>query len=241
MIKKFVFAVLCFLPSFSVCAQSPDDPLPESSIKINLPHSNRTKDNLADSLLDYLLAKGFASVENAKIGYSFFELQTGGLLYFKDFSIQLTKSGVEGGLVFKSMTISVKELLRFFSTKTVTFGKVDIQGATADIAVGKQKKRFLFTADEIHMTDTDLLQIGDNDGTPELQTVFSVAAVDVSNAWYANPDKCFGARSVQLKNMEIHNGPSAGITFRSAVADSQTFANFGEMGRVTEKACGKRR
>lgn len=240
MIKKFVFAVLCCLPAFSAGAQSPDTPLPESDFKITLPQSGRTKDNIADIVLDFLLTKAFARLKNAAVSYDFFELGEGGTLHFSNFALQLDKPSVSGKITFKKLSVGAKELLAFLETHAVMLGRIDVQDAAAELTVGEQPKKVAFSARNLSVEQLRLARFSHK---PQDKSNEEIAAQKVSgaNALYTTPSHCYRADSFSAENAALRVVEPFGVTFENALLNQKSVASPDEAVRAAENACGKRR
>ena len=237
MIKTILTVFLCLAFALPVRAQSDNAPLPEAEYKISVPHSERTKANIADSLLDFLLIKAFSRLKDISVSYDFFELQPQGVLHFTGFSIQMNRASAQGNVKFSSFTVDAKELLSFLNTRTVALGKVEMRGVSADLRVGHDKTAVQFDAASIGLTQLRLLSLDENSKN-EAITVESAVLSDVR---YASKSKCHTARNIAATNIQIRSEPPKGVFFDSAVVDSKNYATVGEIGIATEKACGKRR
>lgn len=237
MIKTILAVFLCFAFALPVRAQTDDTPLPEAEYKISVPHSERTKANFADSLLDFLLTKAFSRLKDISVSYDFFELQPQGVLHFTGFSIQMNRASAQGNVSFSSFTVDAKELLSFLDTRAVALGKIEMRGVSADLRVGHDKTAVRFDADSIGLTQLRLLSLAEDSKN---EAVTAESAV-LSNVRYVSKSKCHTARNIAATNIQIRSEPPKGVFFDSAVVDSESFATVGEIGTATEKACGKRR
>ena len=240
MIKKFVFALLCCLPAFSADAQSPDTPLPEADFKITLPQSGRTKDNIADIVLDFLLTKAFSRLKNATVSYDFFELGEQGMLHFSNFSLQLEKPSVSGKITFKKLTIGAKELLAFLETHAVMLGKVAVQDAVAGLTIGKQQKKVVFTARELSVEQLRLARFS-HDSKDKSNEEIAAQRVSGTKALYKTPSHCYRADSFSAENTVVRVVEPFGVTFENARLNQKSVSSPDEAMRAAENACGKRR
>ena len=237
MIKKLAAVFFCIVFALPVRAQTDDTPLPEAEYKLSIPHSERTKANLADSLLDFLLTQAFSRLKDISVSYDFFELQPQGVLHFTNFSIQMNRASAQGNVKFASFTVDAKELLSFLNTRAVALGKIEMQGVLANLHVGSGKTAVQFGADSVALTQVRLMSLSE-DSKNEAITVESAV---LSSVRYVSKSKCHFARNIAATNIQIRVEPPKGVFFDSAVVDSKTYATVGEIGIATEKACGKRR
>ncbi len=240
MIKKTIFAALCCLLPFPVCAQSPDTPLPEADFKINLPQSGRTKDNIADIVLDFLLTKAFARLKDATVAYDFFEVGEQGMLNFSNFSLELAKPSAKGTIIFKKMSVGAKELLAFLETHTVMLGQVSVRDVVADLTVGAKQKKIRFTAQSLTVEQLRLARFS-HDSQDKSNEELAAQKVSGTNARYTDASKCYQADDFSAENTVVRVVAPFGVSFDNAVLNKKRQTSVAEAVRAAENACGKRR
>ena len=117
---KITFFVLNFIFTQSVSAAQTDQivkqvdlnaPAPESPIQIRIPHSDRTRENLLDSILDFILIHYFKHFKNTEISYEFFEIDRNYDLNFTNFTVKVTHPDVTGTIVISKVTVKFDEFL----------------------------------------------------------------------------------------------------------------------------------
>ena len=111
---KIMFFVFVFVgtaePSLAeTSAVDPNMPAPESPIKLRIPHSNRTRANLLDAVIDFALTQYFKLFKNATISYDFFEIDTNYDLNFTNFSIKLHQPSLNGTISAPKIKVNFKE------------------------------------------------------------------------------------------------------------------------------------
>ncbi|MCQ2915048.1 MAG: hypothetical protein MJ247_07640 [Alphaproteobacteria bacterium] len=126
----------------------PNEPLPESNVRINIPHSNRTKDNMLESFMDFTFNKVFSSFEDLEIKYSSFEMVGFTLIKFKDVNIKSNKTLAKGKIHFDTLTLDAQILVNPRNSDEKHWGSIIAYNTRANLILDNGNHKFSGTIKE---------------------------------------------------------------------------------------------
>lgn len=202
---KFILIILLALPTYAqdTVYHDPNEPLPDGPVKINLPHSSRTKDNLGEAFADFLLTKGFQSITWADISYDFFEIEDKLTLKFTNFKIDFRKHEISevtsGTMLFGTLRIDFKQLLTYFKTKEPTIGDLRIEKfSTQNLKIQNHPHPYTFSADKIRIINSKSVNTS---RTNDFLAPSSIMRLEIEEADIENGKVLFNKKKYRAKNL----------------------------------------
>lgn len=233
------FKIMLFLFAFTGAAASsraqtpaadPDAPAPEASIKLRIPHSQRTKENILDSVLDFAFVQFFKLFKNTKVSYDFFEIDTNYDLNFTGFTIQITRPDLQGSIVFAKVKVNLREFLASIKEKRLTVSQLELTGASADMTLtekkedGEQKRSLKYSAEKTIMKDILMPVVKDAQNKTQDVTVGALRAEKVSLS-LSNPREKYVVSSVGIKDLVLSGERLDTVSFSSAETGGKVYTD----------------
>lgn len=230
MLFLFVFAGVAGTSRAQTPAGDPNAPAPEASLKLRIPHSQRTKDNILDSVLDFAFVQYFKLFKNAKISYDFFEVDKNYDLNFTGFTIQITRPDLQGNIVFAKAKINLSEFLAFIKGKQLMVSQIELIGPSADMTLiekkqgGEQKRSLKYSAEKMTMKNILMPIIKDTQNKKQSMTVGTVSA-EKASLNLSNPREKYAASSAEIKDFVLSEEGIDRISFSSAETGGKVYTD----------------
>lgn len=230
MLFLFVFAGVAGTSRAQTPAGDPNAPAPEASLKLRIPHSQRTKDNILDSVLDFAFVQYFKLFKNAKISYDFFEIDKNYDLNFTGFTIQITRPDLQGNIVFAKAKINLSEFLAFIKGKQLMVSQIELIGSSADMTLiekkqgGEQKRSLKYSAEKMTMKNILMPIIKDTQNKKQSMTVGTVSA-EKASLGLSNPREKYAASSAEIKDFVLSEEGIDRISFSSAETGGKVYTD----------------
>lgn len=230
MLFLFVFAGVAGTSRAQTPAGDPNAPAPEASLKLRIPHSQRTKDNILDSVLDFAFVQYFKLFKNAKISYDFFEIDKNYDLNFTGFTIQITRPDLQGNIVFPKAKINLSEFLAFIKGKQLMVSQIELTGPSADMTLiekkqgGEQKRSLKYSAEKMTMKNILMPIIKDTQNKKQSMTVGTVSA-EKASLNLSNPREKYAASSAEIKDFVLSEEGIDRISFSSAETGGKVYTD----------------
>lgn len=230
MLFLFVFAGVAGTSRAQTPAGDPNAPAPEASLKLRIPHSQRTKDNILDSVLDFAFIQYFKLFKNAKISYDFFEIDKNYDLNFTGFTIQITRPDLQGNIVFPKAKINLSEFLAFIKGKQLMVSQIELIGSSADMTLiekkqgGEQKRSLKYSAEKMTMKNILMPIIKDTQNKKQSMTVGTVSA-EKASLNLSNPREKYAASSAEIKDFVLSEEGIDRISFSSAETGGKVYTD----------------
>ncbi len=230
MLFLFVFAGVAGTSRAQTPAGDPNAPAPEASLKLRIPHSQRTKDNILDSVLDFAFVQYFKLFKNAKISYDFFEIDKNYDLNFTGFTIQITRPDLQGNIVFAKAKINLSEFLAFIKGKQLMVSQIELIGSSADMTLiekkqgGEQKRSLKYSAEKMTMKNILMPIIKDTQNKKQSMTVGTVSA-EKASLNLSNPREKYAASSAEIKDFVLSEEGIDRISFSSAETGGKVYTD----------------
>lgn len=230
MLFLFVFAGVAGTSRAQTPAGDPNAPAPEASLKLRIPHSQRTKDNILDSVLDFAFIQYFKLFKNAKISYDFFEIDKNYDLNFTGFTIQITRPDLQGNIVFPKAKINLSEFLAFIKGKQLMVSQIELTGPSADMTLiekkqgGEQKRSLKYSAEKMTMKNILMPIIKDTQNKKQSMTVGTVSA-EKASLNLSNPREKYAASSAEIKDFVLSEEGIDRISFSSAETGGKVYTD----------------
>lgn len=206
----------------------PNAPAPEAAIKLRIPHSQRTKDNILDSVLDFAFVQYFKLFKNAKISYDFFEIDKNYDLNFTGFTIQITLPDLQGNIVFSKARVNLREFLAFIKGKQLMVSQIDLTKPSADMTLsekkegGEQKRSLKYSAEKMSMKNILMPIIKDTQNKQQSMTVGTISAEKASLS-LSNPREKYAVSSAEIKDFVLSEEGIDRISFSSAETGGKVY------------------
>ncbi len=226
----FVFAGVAGTSRAQTPAGDPNAPAPEAPIKLRIPHSQRTKDNILDSVLDFAFVQYFKLFKNAKISYDFFEIDKNYDLNFTGFTIQITRPDLQGNIVFPKAKINLSEFLAFIKGKQLMVSQIELTGPSADMTLieekqgGEQKRSLKYSAEKMTMKNILMPIIKETQNEKQSMTVGTVSA-EKASLGLSNPREKYAVSSVEIKDFVLSEEGIDRISFSSAETGGKVYTD----------------
>ncbi len=231
---KIMFFVFVFVgtaePSLAeTSAVDPNMPAPESPIKLRIPHSNRTKANLLDAVIDFALTQYFKLFKNATISYDFFEIDTNYDLNFTNFSIKLHQPSLNGTISAPKIKVNFKEFLAFIKGDGLVLPRIEITKPSVDLTLVEkngetEKKRSLKSAADKIMLEKIYPTVSKRQHYRIVELkVESMSGVKIS-VTLSNPKEKYAVSQVVMKDVLLPE-KIKNLTFSSIEADGKTYTD----------------
>lgn len=230
MLFLFVFAGVAGTSRAQTPAGDPNAPAPEASLKLRIPHSQRTKDNILDSVLDFAFVQYFKLFKNAKISYDFFEVDKNYDLNFTGFTIQITRPDLQGNIVFAKAKINLSEFLAFIKGKQLMVSQIELIGSSADMTLiekkqgGEQKRSLKYSAEKMTMKNILMPIIKDTQNKKQSMTVGTVSA-EKASLNLSNPREKYAASSAEIKDFVLSEEGIDRISFSSTETGGKVYTD----------------
>lgn len=230
MLFLFVFAGVAGTSRAQTPAGDPNAPAPEASLKLRIPHSQRTKDNILDSVLDFAFVQYFKLFKNAKISYDFFEVDKNYDLNFTGFTIQITRPDLQGNIVFAKAKINLSEFLAFIKGKQLMVSQIELIGSSADMTLiekkqgGEQKRSLKYSAEKMTMKNILMPIIKDTQNKKQSMTVGTVSA-EKASLNLSNPREKYAASFAEIKDFVLSEEGIDRISFSSAETGGKVYTD----------------
>ena len=230
MLFLFVFAGVAETSRAQTPAADPNAPAPEAPIKLRIPHSQRTKDNILDSVLDFAFVQYFKLFKNAKISYDFFEIDKNYDLNFTGFTIQITRPDLQGNIVFPKAKINLSEFLAFIKGKQLMVSQIELTGPSADMTLiekkqgGEQKRSLKYSAEKMTMKNILMPIIKETQNEKQSMTVGTVSA-EKASVGLSNPREKYAVSSAEIKDFVLSEEGIDRISFSSAETGGKVYTD----------------
>ncbi len=232
----FLFFFFCFPANVHAETAQPavdlNVPAPESPIQLRIPHSERTKDNVLDIVLDFLMTTFFKKIKNVRISYGFFEIDQNRDLNFTDVTAKITRSDVQGSVFIPKVKVDLSEFFSFLKGKQVVFSEVSLTDVAADVTLIKkekegEKKRILkATAKEMLLKKVFVASLQPEESRKKQQDItMGGAFVKKASLSVSDPDEKYAVSQAQMKEIVLPNKALDDFTFSSVTVDGQTYAD----------------
>lgn len=236
------FKIMLFLFAFTGApasraqtpAADPDAPAPESPIQLRIPHSQRTKDNILDSVLDFAFIQFFKLFKDVEISYNFFEVGINGDLNFTDFKVKVSRPSLQGVAAVSKINVDLKEFLSFIKGKQLVISKVELTGVSADMTLiekkdEKEKKRSLkYLAKQMTLNNVVLDEFGNRREKKKNKAYdFSAKTVTAAGASLrlSNPAEKYAVSKAEIKDVVLSDKGADKISFSSAQVNAKTYTD----------------
>lgn len=243
MLLKLV--ILFFLLSGGAYAQEPaakavdpNTPAPSSGISFRLPHSERTKGNLLDTALDFLLMRLFRQFKDMNITYDFFEIDSEHKLHFTNFKVDVKRSDAQGVLSVQKIVIDSSEFIAFLQSREPLTSKIKLEKILVDLKLIRKRntdgvdqiktRQLNVSANGVFITDMFLYAADTKAPLKEELKIKEATGTDVKVS-LSDPKEKYAASSFELKDVIVyhHSGPSGEqVSVSSAKADGKTYGDF---------------
>lgn len=233
--KILIFFVLSVLFCPPVCAETPE----KSAPAFEIPHSSRTKGNLSDIALDFLLTKLFAKQKNVQITYDFVESSVSDkTVAFKNLTIRPEHPDLKGAIRLGLAKLNLNDLLSFLDTGVMTVAGVDASEVKISLDIyedGKKRQSVLAAADAVKID-----QITERLNTRETivtEAVLVLKTTNVSNGKLYMPitKERFSAENLIFSNFSIRLSGKKGVFFDSASVNGKTVTTEAELKKLLIK------
>ena len=215
---KFFFAFIAlFSTACAARAETADAnaPAPESPVKIRLLHSERTKDNIADSVADFMLTQFFKQFAGLDISYRFLEIDASRDLVLSGFKIVVDRLNVRGTFAAEKVKVDFSEVRKLIMEQKLILTRVGLTGV---------KWSLRFDAGEI-VLDGVLAGAVVNDPNNKIPAVLTIDAAFARKAalTLTNPDEKFAAQSAELTKVALPDAALNAVRFERAVVDGREY------------------
>ena len=215
---KFFFAFIAlFSTACAARAETADAnaPAPESPVKIRLLHSERTKDNIADSVADFMLTQFFKQFAGLDISYRFLEIDASRDLVLSGFKIVVDRLNVRGTFAAEKVKVDFSEVRKLIMEQKLILTRVGLTGV---------KRSLRFDAGEI-VLDGVLAGAVVNDPNNKIPAVLTIDAAFARKAalTLTNPDEKFAAQSAELTKVALPDAALNAVRFERAVVDGREY------------------
>ena len=206
----------------------PNTPAPPSPIQLRLPHSQRTKANVLDAVVDFLLTKYFKLFKNAEISYDFFEIDKEFDLNFTNFTVKITSPDIQGKVVIPKAKVNFDEFLTFIKGKKMIIPKVEFSDPFAELTLiekEKEKKRLLkYSAKKMLLKKIHVTFVKNKQRQTQDITIGSVSTVKASLV-ISNPSEKYSVPSAEMKDVVLPNKRIFKFSFSSVDVDGKTYTD----------------
>lgn len=228
---KFFFAFIAlFSTACAARAETADAnaPAPESPVKIRLLHSERTKDNIADSVADFMLTQFFKRFAGLDISYRFLEIDASRDLVLSGFKIVVDRLNVRGTFAAEKVKVDFSEVRKLIMEQKLILTRVGLTGVKSDMTLfvknSDVKRSLRFDAGEI-ILDGVLAGAVVNDPNNKIPAVLTIDAAFARKAalTLTNPDEKFAAQSAELTKVALPDAALNAVRFERAVVDGREY------------------
>ena len=115
-------------------------PAPASPLKIKLPRSERTRENILDTALDFLFVRLFKNIKNMEFSYDFFEIDGNFDLHFKNFKVKLSRPNIQGTIEISKFSAAFSEFMNAIKSQQLLLSDVKLENLTADLRLIRKDK-----------------------------------------------------------------------------------------------------
>ena len=226
----------------------PDNrPLPQ----VTIPHSERTRSNVIDIVIDLALTSYFRRFTSFTFKYEFFEfLYDGSRLMFTNPSLTLDLPRLKGTIKVNKLEISVSELIMVLKNKginlhDVTFRDLDVDLAFFDEA-GKKVKTAKGTSEFLNFQT--LVFAEEQEKTPRrddedadlekiIRQVISAEKISLSNASASltNPKETYKTKALTANNVRFVIYPEVLLDFSEAFNNGLDFYTVEDLKKALKK------
>ena len=232
---KIILFVFIFVGAKDVQSQTPvtvdpDTPAPPSPIQLRIPHSERTRDNIMDSLVDFALVRFFKIFKNTEITYDFFEIDRNYDLNFTNFTVKVQLPNVQGNVVFSKMKINFDEFFPFLKQKKFIFSKVELTGVSVNMTISekkeekKQNRQLNYSAQNMILKKVHVTFEKDKQHRSKDITLASVV-VDDAFLTLTNPNEKYAVSHAEMDNIVLPHKVIKDFTFSKVEADGKVFTD----------------
>lgn len=268
---KYFIQALCLIclsgavmPAAHAQTADPKAPAPAASSTIRIPHSERTKDNILDALIDFTLTKAFARLQDLKISYEFFEIDRTGALNFTNVSALVDKAPVKGQITVKKVKVNFTEFMSFLKEQKLIMKEVFFETVKADMTIseetvrieetavitpqqttagieaqaGTKSRRLKFSAGNMKLENVNPVAIARGTEQENSQEkVFEIGGISAENAslTLTNPKADYSAARASVKDLRIPRGSLTKMTVSSAEADGKTYPDINALLQALKK------
>lgn len=269
---KYFIQALCLvcLPgvfiqaAFAQTADNPKAPAPAAPSTIRIPHSERTKDNILDALIDLALTKAFARLQDLKISYEFFEIDRTGALNFTNVSVDVDRAPVKGKVTAKKIKVDFTEFMSFLKEQKLVMKEVLFENVKADMIVseetvrieeeaavtaqqtavaiteqaGIKSRQLKFSAAKMKLENVNPVAVARGREQEKAQEkVFEIGGISAEKALLtlSGPKENFQAQQASVKDLRIPRGSLTKMTVSSAQADGKTYPDISALLQALKK------
>ena len=205
-------------PQAGVSPADPDKPLPKAAVTLSLPGSPRTKKNLKDVALDFLLTRALNRLSNIKVTYGFLEIQEQTTVKLSDVSVALDTRNVQGTVLIKTLIVDPKELLTGLNKKRLQLNEIKIEGLKTDMLLLGSGKEVSLTSDTALINGAKLIDWDKNE-----KSAFSFDTISFGKGAFVRDGKKLAWKSYIVKGLEIVVLPTASASVKQIVFNGKTF------------------
>lgn len=232
----FLLSMLFFAPA-GVCAQTAaavdlNAPAPESPIQLRIPHSERTKDNVLDTVLDFLMTRFFKMIKNVQISYAFFEIDQNRDLNFTDVTAKIVRPDVQGIVSIPKVKVNLSEFFSFLKGKQIVFSEVNFADVSADVTLvtkekeGEKKRKLKAAAKEMVLKKVFIASIQPAETRKEKQDItMGEALIEKASLSVSSPDQKYGVSRAQMKDIVLPDRALDDFTFSSVTVDGKVYTD----------------
>lgn len=224
-----LFLTVCAAARAETAVADPDAPAPESPVKIRLLHSERTKDNIADSVADFMLTQFVKRFKGLDISYRFLEIDANRDLVLSDFKIVVNRLNVQGTFTAAKLKVDFSEVGKWIREQKFVLTRVDLNDVKADMTLyaknGDAKRGARWRAREVVLNGVPAGAVVNdpNNKIPSVLTIDSAALRDAALS-LSNPDEKFTAGRAELTKISMPNAALNALQFERAVVDGREYA-----------------
>ena len=212
-------------PTEKTLPVDPNKPAPPSPIQLRIPHSQRTRANVLDSMIDFLLTQYFKLFENAAISYDYFEIDKAFDLNFTNFTVKITRSDIQGTVVISKAKVNFDEFLAFIKGKKLLISKLELTKPSVDMTlIENEKKRSLkYSAEKMMLNNISLFLVLKK-GQKEDINIGSVSAEKAALV-LSNPAEKYSVSAAQMKDVLLLDKNFNQFSFSSVDVDGKTYTD----------------
>lgn len=238
---KMIFFVLSFTFMQSVASAQTDPvveqvdlnaPAPESPIQIRIPHSDRTRENLLDSILDFILIHYFKHFKNTEISYEFFEVDRNYDLNFTNFVVKVKHPDVTGTIVISKVKVKFDEFLSFLKEKKIIVSRVLFYNVSADMTMGqgpegkKDKRSLKVFAKKLTLKNVLMTAFGKENEKINGQDVhIGNVLIDQAELTLSDPKEKYVTTSAELTDVVLPEAVLDKFTFSTVKVGGKTYSD----------------
>lgn len=269
---KYFIQALCLIclsgavipAAYAQTKTDPKAPAPAAQSTIRIPHSERTKDNILDALIDLALTKAFARLQDLKITYGFFEIDRTGVLNFTDVAVDVDRAPVKGKITVKKIRVNFTEFMSFLKEQKVTIKDARFETIRADMTLceetvqveeaaavtpeqtavaiaaqaGTKSRKLKFSAEKMQLENINPVAVARGKEQQEAQEkAFEIGGISAEKAslTLSDPAENYRAAKASVRDLRIPRGNLMKMTVSSAEADGREYPDINALLQALKK------